>query len=131
MPPFPRDRNLDSTLALLSDGYTFIPKRCQRHRSDVFETRLMLRRVICAAGEDAARMFYEPDRFTRRGALPPTALMLLQDRGSVQLLDGDAHRWRKRMFMSLIAPEGIHRLADGFERASAAVALPSKQEVLR
>ena len=31
-------------LALLSDGYTFILKRCQWYQFDIFENRLMLRR---------------------------------------------------------------------------------------
>jgi len=102
----------DSTLALLSDGYAFIPRRCQRYRSDVFETRLMLTKVVCMRGEEAAEVFYEPGRFTRKGALPQTTLRLLQDRGSVQVMDGEAHRHRKRMFMSLMTPGGIRRLAD-------------------
>jgi fatty-acid peroxygenase len=44
--------------------------------------------------------------------MPRPTLMLLQDRGSAQLLDGEAHRWRKQMFMSLMAPASIQRLAD-------------------
>ncbi len=37
-------------------------------------------------------MFYSGDRFTRTGgAMPPTVLRLLQDKGSVQQLDGAAH----------------------------------------
>ncbi len=109
---FPRDKSLDSSLALLSEGYRFIPRRCRRYQSDVFETRLMLRRAICTMGEDAARMFYYPDRFTRRGALPITALTLLQDIGSAAVLDGKAHRHRKQMFMSLMTPQAIQRLGD-------------------
>ncbi len=112
MAPIPRDKTLDSTLALLSDGYTFISKRCQRYHADLFETRLMFRKAICILGAEAAEMFYAADRFTRRQALPITTLTLLQDQGSVQLLDGEAHRWRKRMFLSLMAPAGIERLAD-------------------
>lgn len=112
MPPIPRDTSVDSTLALLREGYEFIPKRSRRYRSDIFETRLMLRRAICVTGYDAARMFYEGDRFTRKGAMPPPTLHLLQDKGSVQLLDGDAHRWRKRMFISLLAGPESGRLAD-------------------
>jgi fatty-acid peroxygenase len=61
MPPIPRDKSLDSMLALLSDGYTLISKRCHRHQLDIFETRLMLRKVVCATGEEAAKMFYCPD----------------------------------------------------------------------
>jgi fatty-acid peroxygenase len=49
-------------LALLSDGYRFISKRRRRHRSDVFETRRMLRKAVCVAAEEAAGMFYHPDR---------------------------------------------------------------------
>jgi fatty-acid peroxygenase len=103
----------DETLALLSEGYEFIPNRCEHHRSDLFETRLMLTRAVCITGEEAAEVFYEPGRFTRKGALPQTTLRLLQDRGSAQVLDGEAHRWRKRMFMSLMSPEGIRRLNEG------------------
>lgn len=112
----PRDKSLDSTLALLREGYAFISRRCARLQTDAFETRLMLARVICAMGEDAAAMFYHPDRFTRRHALPPTALMLLQDAGSVQLLDGEAHRHRKRMFLELLAPGSIDALVADVER---------------
>lgn len=112
MPTIPRDKTLDSTLALLRDGYRFTSKRARRYRSDIFETRLMLRKAVCVLGEEAARIFYEPDRFTRRGALPITTLKLLQDKGSVALLDGEAHRWRKHMFMSLTAPERVEQLVD-------------------
>jgi fatty-acid peroxygenase len=102
----------DSTLALLREGYAFIPNRCRRHGTDAFETRLMLRKAICMMGEEAAEVFYEPDRFTRKGALPQTTLRLLQDQGSAQVMDGEAHRHRKRMFMSLMSPESIRELAD-------------------
>jgi fatty-acid peroxygenase len=55
-------------------------------------------------GEDAARMFYTPDRFTRVGAMPIITAKLLQDFGSVQMLDGAPFRHRKSMFMTLVAP---------------------------
>jgi fatty-acid peroxygenase len=67
MTRIPREKAWDSTLALLADGYTFISERCRRHGSDVFETRLMLQPVFCMLGEEAARVFYEPDRLTRVG----------------------------------------------------------------
>lgn len=80
MPAIPRDRAPDSTLWLLSDGYLFVTKRCERYGSDVFRTWLMLREMVCMMGEEAAREFYVPGRFTRRGAIPLTALMLLRAR---------------------------------------------------
>ncbi|MFZ0390163.1 MAG: cytochrome P450 [Calditrichia bacterium] len=112
MSQFPKDQSPDSTISLLREGYTFTLKRFAGLESDVFETRLMLRKVICTRGEEAARMFYHPDRFTRKKAMPPTALLLLQDKGSVQQLSGAAHRKRKEMFMSMMSPEQIRRLGE-------------------
>lgn len=106
----PSDGAWDSTLALLREGYDFIPRRCRRLHSDVFTTRLMLRRAVCISGRDAVAQFYVPGRFTRRGAMPTTTLTLLQDRGSVQTLDGEAHRQRKRLFLGLMSPQSIQRL---------------------
>ena len=107
----PRARGFDNTLALLSEGYCFMTRRYAALGSDAFTTRLMLRRALCVRGEDAARMFYQPGRFTRRGALPPTALTLLQDFGSVATLDGDMHHRRKEMMMGLFGPLERQRLA--------------------
>ena len=70
MPRIPRDRSLDSTIALISDPYRFISNRCRRYRSDLLETRLRLRKTICMTGPEAARLFYDPSRFLRRGAMP-------------------------------------------------------------
>ena len=46
----------DRTLALLYEGYSFIPERCRRLGTDVFETRIMLTKVVCMTGEEATRM---------------------------------------------------------------------------
>lgn len=110
MAGIPRDRGVDSTAALLREGYVFVSRRCERLGTDAFRTRLMLRKAVCMMGAEAAEVFYHPDRFTRRGAMPKTALKLLQDKGSVQLLDGEAHRCRKRMFMGMMGPESVRAL---------------------
>ena len=108
----PRARGFDNSLALLAEGYAFMPRRHAALDSDMFATRLMLRRALCVRGEDAARMFYQPGRFTRRHALPATTLALLQDFGSVMTLDGAAHHQRKAMLMSLFGPMERQRLVD-------------------
>jgi fatty-acid peroxygenase len=107
---FPRAPGFDNSLALLAEGYQFMPRRHAALDSDAFTTRLMLQRVLCVRGEDAARMFYQPGRFTRRHALPPAAISLLQDVGSVITLDGEAHHKRKAMLMSLFGPLERQRL---------------------
>jgi fatty-acid peroxygenase len=84
-------------------------QRCQRYGSDIFKARLILRRVVCVSGPEAASVFYAPDRLTRRGALPPTSLTLLQDKPSAVLLDG-RHRHRQEMFLRLTRPGHFDRL---------------------
>jgi fatty-acid peroxygenase len=112
MQRIPHDKGLDSSLALLSDGYTFIQKRCRRLNTDVFQTRLMLQRTICMRGQEAAKLFYDRDRFVRSGAAPKRLQNTLLGRGGVQGLDGEAHRRRKAMFMALMSSEEVGRLAD-------------------
>lgn len=93
---------VDHTLSFLRQGYPFIMRNCDRLGTDIFRARLMLRPAICLRGASAARLFYEGDRLTRVGAMPPTTLRLLQDKGSVQQLDGEAHRRRKALFVRLL-----------------------------
>lgn len=112
MPQIPRDKSPESTLALMSDPYGFISKRCRRYHSDLFETRLLLQKTICMAGPEAAELFYDPSRFVRSGAPPGRVEKTLFGQSGVQGLDDEAHRRRKRMFMSLMTPEQIGRLAE-------------------
>jgi fatty-acid peroxygenase len=108
----PRDRRLDSTLSLLREGYAFIGNCSRRLHSDVFETRLLLRKTICLYGEEAAKLFYDDTRFRRRGAAPRRAQRTLLGRGGVQGKDGAEHRSRKRMFMALFDDERTQELVD-------------------
>ncbi|MEA9760396.1 cytochrome P450 [Xanthomonas campestris pv. raphani] len=101
--------------ALLRDGYAFVSRHCEALGSDAFQARLALQQVVFARGPDALATFYHPGRFTRVGAMPPTTLRLLQGRGSVQQLDGDAHLQRKRLFLSVLTPAETSRLVACFE----------------
>lgn len=112
----PQLEAVDASVNLLREGYLFGSRRFARAGSDLFDTRLMLTRAVFTYGEEAARHFYEPDRLTRRGALPLPTLTLLQDLGSVLVLDGEEHRVRKQMFMSMMTPAALDELADLFER---------------
>lgn len=134
MPQIPSDKSPDSTLSLVFDGYEFISKRCRQLNSEIFETRLLLQKFICLRGEEAARLFYDEDRFERRGAAPSRLKKTLFGIGGVQGLDDAAHRHRKKMFMSQMTPENIRLLADltvagwhaaaaGWERAESEIVL--------
>lgn len=110
MATIPKERLPDSTLAFALEGYDFTRRRCERYRSQVFEARLLLRRTICMRGADAARVFYDTERFSRAGASPLRSRRTIFGQGGVQGLDGEAHRSRKAMFMSLMTPEAMAEL---------------------
>lgn len=100
----------DSTVALALDPYRFISTTCAQLGTDVFQTRFMLQRTICMVGKEAAELICDPSRFVRSGAAPRRIKKTLTGRGAVQSLDGEAHRHRKAMFMSLMTGDHIARL---------------------
>lgn len=113
----PRDPGFDNSLAFLREGYTFVGRRARRLGSDVFETRLMLRDFTCVTGAEAARLVYDPERFERSGVMPEPVRSTLVGSGGVQNLDGERHRHRKAMFLSLMSPGAVTALGDAFEGA--------------
>lgn len=114
---FPHDPLPDSSLTLLRLGAEFGRSRYGQLGSDAFRLRLGLMPAIMAMGREAHDVFYVPDRFTRRGALPPTTLRSLQDVGSVMTLDGQAHRHRKAMLMAVLNNAAPRMAADAVEAA--------------
>ena len=94
--PFPKEDVLESGLKLLRVGYTYAPSRLKAYQSDAFETRLMGERAIVMGGEKAARLFYDEEKFRRKGALPRLVLDTVLGRGSVLSLDDEEHRHRKK-----------------------------------
>lgn len=116
MSDIPRVPRPDSTLALLKDPYQFISKRCRELHSDVFVTRILLKRTICMSGPEAARLFYDHTRFMRHGAAPLRLQNSLFGKGGVQALDDEAHQRRKALFLSLLGREQIGDLAAGVSK---------------
>ncbi len=110
MAKIPKDKSLDSSLALLREGYPFLQNRFIRYQTDIFQMRLMGQRVICLHGEEGASVFYNPDYFIRKGAIPKMVQKTLLGEKGVQTLDDAAHRRRKEMFMSLMSRESIQKL---------------------
>ncbi len=112
----PKDKCFDNTLRLLLEGYLFIPSRCYQLRTDIFETRLMGKRVICMSGEDAAEIFYNNQLFTRKGAMPSRIQNSLFGKKAIQTLDGSEHYHRKSLFMSIMTMANIEKLKEITER---------------
>lgn len=107
MPTIPRESVPDSTLDFLKEGYQFISKHCEKHQSDIFETRLLLKQFICMRGQEAAEIFYNSEYFQRKGAVPERVLKTLTGKGGIQGLDGRQHQRRKALFMSLMSPANL------------------------
>lgn len=108
----PNDNSLDSGLALMRDGYLFIKNRTNRYQSDLFQTRLLLQKVICMSGKEAAEVFYDPERFQRYNATPKRVHKTLFGVNAIQSMDGNAHIHRKLLFLSLTAPHHQKRLSE-------------------
>lgn len=101
----PKEKAIDSTMALLREGYAFIQNRCRLYHSDLFSARIMGKKAIFMTGEEASKLLYDNKYFVRDGATPKRIQRTLFGKKGVQTLDDNAHRHRKEMFMSLMLPE--------------------------
>lgn len=110
--PIPKEEGLDHSLNMLKEGYLYITDRTIGFQSDIFETRLLGERAICMRGEAAAKLFYDEDKFIRQGAAPKHVLKTLFGETGVQTLDGEEHRHRKAMFMSLMTEAEMKRMRE-------------------
>ncbi|PAD40559.1 cytochrome P450 [Terribacillus sp. 7520-G] len=112
----PKEEGLDHTLAFLKEGYEFILHRRKSFQSDVFETTLLGKKAICLGGKEGAELFYDTDKFIRAGAAPNRLVKTLFGEGGVQTLDGEQHRNRKEMFMSIMTRNQLQKLDQLIER---------------
>jgi fatty-acid peroxygenase len=96
-------------------AYDAISARCDRLGTDAFQLRHPFGPPITfMRGEPAARLFYDQRHIQRTGAVPGRVLKTLLGKGGVQTLDGDAHRHRKHMMMSLMTPPARTELVETF-----------------
>ncbi|SFQ22622.1 cytochrome P450 [Salibacterium halotolerans] len=137
----PAEKGLDHTLDLLSQGFHFIPNRRERFQSNIFQTRLMGKKAICLSGKEAARVFYDNRFFKRQGASPNRVKKTLFGQNGVQGMDGEDHKHRKRMFLSLMTPDRLQELqiitqrlwkqkAKEWENADHVVLLKEAEEIM-
>lgn len=108
----PHEDGIDHTLSFLREGYLYIPNRRLSFHSDIFETRLLGKKAICMGGKQAAEVFYDTEKFKRMGATPKRVVQSFFGNNSVQTLDGDAHKHRKDMLMSIMSDDSLQKLTD-------------------
>ncbi|MCC9137420.1 cytochrome P450 [Pontibacter silvestris] len=108
--PIPRDKDLDSTLKLLLNGYPLLQEKFRHYDSDIFRTRFLGQKAVCIHGQEAAEIFYNPELFERKNAIPKRIQKTLMGENGIQTMDGPEHRRRKELFMSLMTQENINNL---------------------
>ncbi|MFD0055895.1 cytochrome P450 [Streptomyces sp. NPDC127168] len=88
---------LDSTRALLAQGYAWLPGRHRRSRGKPVHCRLMGKNAVALRGPEAVRFFYDEKPHRAPGRSPGPVLDTLFGRGAVHTLDGRQHRVRKAL----------------------------------
>lgn len=111
-----KEKGIDHSLDVLREGNLYILNRRHSFQSDVFETRLLGQKAICMGGEEAAELFYDTEKFKRHRVAPGPVKKTLLGENSVQTLDGEAHRHRKEMFMSLMTPDRLKKMDEIVKR---------------
>lgn len=106
----PRAKGLDQTICLLTTGYPFIPNLMKELNTDIFQTRLMCKKSICITGKDAAQLFYDPEYFIRKGANPMRVQKTLFGVNAIQGMDGESHKKRKELFLTIMSEDRIQEL---------------------
>lgn len=108
----PREEGMDKTLSLMREGYMYISNRCHSFQSDIFETRLFGKKAICMRGKEVAELFYDNDKFKRKGAIPKRVVQSFFGENSIQTLDENAHQHRKDMLMSAMTSDRLQQLVN-------------------
>lgn len=106
-----KDKDIESFFNLSREGYMFIKNRMDQYKTNIFETRLLGKKVICISGGEGAKIFYDQERFKKNNALPKRVQKTLFGMNAIQTMDGEEHLHRKKLFMALMTPFHGEQLA--------------------
>lgn len=109
-PDVPTLNAAEAAFHLFNDGFTFIMNRRRLMNTDVFTINVPGFKVVCMGGEEAAAIFYDPEKFVRKGAIPPPIQKTLTGVNAVHTTDAAQHSHRKALFLSFITDENVARL---------------------
>lgn len=90
---------------LIHQGYQLLGELREDVNAPVVKAKFLNQAIIAIYGEEAARIFYDAENFTREGAMPKPVLKTLFGEDGVQTLEGEEHHHRKHYFMDLMSPE--------------------------
>ncbi|MGR7023212.1 cytochrome P450 [Geodermatophilus sp. URMC 62] len=104
---------LENGLALLTKGYAWMPDLRRARGLRAAGTRLGGLPAVGIEGPEAARFLYDEDHVRRSHAIPEPVQGTLFGKGAVHTLDGEAHRVRKAMFVSVLMDDaGVAALCE-------------------
>lgn len=103
-----------STIGVFIKGYDYFKYKFAKEKSNIIKTRLLLKKTMVIKGEEAAKLFYDQEKFKRKNATPSRFKKTLFGIGGVQGLDGKAHYNRKKMFMKIMSRELMDELDQHF-----------------
>lgn len=127
----PKAEGIEQNLYLLKEGYEYILNRRKKLQSDVFETRILGKKVVCIGGKEAIKLFYDETKFERNQVAPNRIVQTLFGKNAVQTLDGKEHKTRKAMLMSVMTKEQIDEFLNIFKlQWEAAIDSWKKQETI-
>lgn len=106
---------MESTPGIALKGYSYFHDQFIEKKTDILETRLLLKKTIVMRGERAAEVFYDTHHFTRKKATPKRFQKTLFGIGGVQGLDEEEHLHRKKMFMKVMNEDSLNHLDKFFE----------------
>src|SRR5439155_7728272 len=107
---------LGETLAFAKNPFRFLDERLAAH-GRIFRTNVLGRKTVVVAGPEAAGRFIDGSVVIREGSMPPHVQELFGGR-SLPLLDGEAHRARKKI------------INQAFNRAAMTAYLPIIQQTV-
>lgn len=104
-----KDRAFDNNIiGFLQDPYRFLSKKLNRYETSALETKLFfLKKAVILRGEEGAKLFYDKEKFTRKGIMPGHVKNPLFGRGSIHGTDNEQHLRRKQMYLDLLNPMSI------------------------
>jgi fatty-acid peroxygenase len=101
----------DDSIALMTQGYAYLPNRRRAADGDAVELTLLGQRAVAGCGPDWTRQFYDETYVERSEALPGLVKNTLVGQGAVHTLDAADHRHRKGFFLDVLDARATCRLA--------------------
>ena len=97
---------LGETLSFVKDIFGFIHTRTQAH-GPVFRSHILGTPTVFISGPEVCDAWLDEKKIQREGAFPPPVQELFGGPGILPLMDGPAHRARKRIILSGFSHEAI------------------------